>query len=92
MDPVMFKIFGIPGYVFLWLFAIVSFTFFGLRVTKFVKVLRKARPENRLDNIFTRIKNFIVYVLGQKKLFGERSIGLPHFLFFWGFVCLCMFL
>jgi len=86
MDPVMFKIFGIPGYVFLWLFAIVSFTFFGLRVTKFVKVLRKARPENRLDNIFTRIKNFIVYVLGQKKLFGERSIGLPHFLFFWGFV------
>jgi Fe-S oxidoreductase/nitrate reductase gamma subunit len=86
MDPVMVSLLNIKGYVFLWLFAIATFTLFGLRVSKFVRILKKAQPEKRIDNLFLRMKNFVVYVLFQKRLFDEKSIGLPHFLFFWGFV------
>ena len=86
MDPVDINIIGIPGVYLLWVLTAISMYFFVSRITKIVKILNKARPENRFDNFKERIVNFILYVLGQKKLFGERTIGLPHFLFFWGFV------
>ncbi|MCX6152673.1 MAG: heterodisulfide reductase-related iron-sulfur binding cluster [Candidatus Kapabacteria bacterium] len=86
MDPVELKILSIPGYFYLWLLTIISLTFFVTRTYKIINILKKAKPENRLDNYSKRTYNFIRYVLGQKKLFGERSIGLPHFFFFWGFV------
>ncbi|MGA2296271.1 MAG: heterodisulfide reductase-related iron-sulfur binding cluster [FCB group bacterium] len=86
MDPVQINIFGIHGYVILWLLTAVSLAFFINRVSKIVGILRKAKPENRFDSFYNRIINFITFVLGQKKLFNEKAIGLPHFLFFWGFV------
>jgi Fe-S oxidoreductase len=86
MDPVNIQFFAIPGIWLLWLLAIISIFIFIRRVTKLIKLLKKAKPEIRWDNLKIRIKNFLVYVLGQKRLFNERSIGLPHFLFFWGFI------
>ncbi|MFH1051615.1 MAG: (Fe-S)-binding protein [bacterium] len=86
MDPVQINIFGLQGYIYLWILTAVSFSFFGIRVYKLVKLLRMSKPEKRTDRIITRIKNFSIFVLGQKRLFNEKSIGLPHFLFFWGFV------
>jgi Fe-S oxidoreductase/nitrate reductase gamma subunit len=86
MDPVDIKILGIPGTLILWLLTIISFSLFINRVTKLIKLLKKAKSENRFDKIKLRIKNFVFYVLGQKRLFEEKSIGLPHFMFFWGFV------
>ncbi len=86
MDPVDINIYGIQGVYILWGLTAISMFFFLRRIVKIVGILKKARPENRFDNIKQHIVNFILYVLGQKKLFGERTIGLPHFLFFWGFV------
>jgi Fe-S oxidoreductase/nitrate reductase gamma subunit len=86
MDPVNIKIFGIPGYFYLWLITIISLIFFLKRVVKIVGILRKAKPENRFGYLTKQFYNFIKFVLGQRRLFNERSIGLPHFLFFWGFV------
>lgn len=86
MDPVDVNILGVQGVYILWVLTAVSMFFFVRRITKIIKILNRARPENRFDNFKERIVNFILYVLGQKKLFGERTIGLPHFLFFWGFV------
>ena len=86
MDPVQINIFGIHGYIILWVLTAVSLAFFINRVSKIVGILKKAKPENRFDSFYKRIINFITFVLGQKKLFNEKAIGLPHFLFFWGFV------
>ena len=86
MDPVNIEILGVDGVVILWILTAVSMFFFVRRITKIVGVLKKAKPENRLEHIKAQIMSFIKFVLGQKRLFNERSIGLPHFLFFWGFV------
>jgi Fe-S oxidoreductase/nitrate reductase gamma subunit len=86
MDPINIKILEIPGSIILWLLSIISFSLFINRVIKIIKLLSRAKKENRFDNIPKRIKSFVIYVLGQKRLFDEKSIGLPHFLFFWGFV------
>ncbi|MBM2816600.1 MAG: putative Fe-S oxidoreductase [Ignavibacteria bacterium] len=86
MDPVYIDIIGIPANAILWGITIISLIFFFRRSFKIVGILQKARQESRFDNIPHRIKNFVKYVLLQQKLFNEKSIGLPHFLFFWGFV------
>ncbi len=86
MDPVDIKIFGIPGIYYLWLFTVISLFFFLKRAVKIVGILKKAKPENRFGNFGRQAVNFLKFVLGQRRLFNEKSIGLPHFLFFWGFV------
>ncbi len=78
--------FGVPGYIFLWLFTLLSFYLFGRRVLYYVRILRRARPENRWDQIPKRVRLFIGYVLGQRRLLEDPLIGIPHFLIFWAFV------
>lgn len=85
-NPTTFNYFGVPGYLFLWLFALISFYLSGRRALRYVRILRKARPENRWDQPLKRVGLFLTYVLGQRKLFDEPAIGIAHFLIFWAFV------
>ncbi len=80
------NIFGIHGTYILWFFTIISLSFFLLRLKNIISVFKQGKYENRFDNLKLRIANFIKYVLGQTRLFNEKTIGLPHFFFFWGFV------
>lgn len=85
-DPATSVYFGVPGYAVLWALTLVSFFLFGRRVERYIGVLRKARPEVRWNEPWRRMRMFAIYVLGQKKMFGERAIGAAHFLIFWSFV------
>ncbi|MBI4659014.1 MAG: (Fe-S)-binding protein [Verrucomicrobia bacterium] len=85
-DPVNVFVLGIPGLALLWVLTLVVFTVFGRRVYRIIGLLRQARPENRFDRIGERVRRFARHGLLQPRLFNERSIGLPHFLIFWGFV------
>jgi Fe-S oxidoreductase len=86
MEPVYIGIFGKLAPIVLWLLTIVAFGVFGWRIWKLVGLLRKGRSENRFDHLPTRLGHMLQHVLLQPRLFNERSIGLPHFLIFWGFV------
>ncbi|MFB3826715.1 MAG: (Fe-S)-binding protein [Bryobacteraceae bacterium] len=85
-DPALETILGAPGYALLLMLTVVSIGLFARRVAHFVRVLRRARPERRLDRVPERLKLFAVHVLGQRRLFGEPVIGAAHFLIFWAFV------
>ena len=85
-DPTRLTYAGVPGYVLLWLLALVSFFLFGRRVVRYVLVLAKARPEKRWDQIPKRLGLFFGQVLGQRRLLNEPAIGVAHFLIFWSFV------
>jgi Fe-S oxidoreductase len=85
-DPVAGSVLGVPGGVVLWVLTLLAFGVFGWRVRQFVGLLRKGRPENRFDRLGKRVRHFLKHVLLQPRIFNERSIGLPHFLIFWGFV------
>ena len=86
MDPVKISIFGLPGLLLLWLLTLVAFGVFGYRMWQLVGLLRQGRYEDRFDQLGRRIGHVITHVLLQPRIFNERSIGLPHFLIFWGFV------
>ncbi len=86
MDPVKFSLFGLPGVALLWALALAAFAVFGWRIARLIGLLRQGRYENRFDRLPRRLGHFLKHVLLQPRLFNERSIGLPHFLIFWGFV------
>ena len=86
MDPVKITILGLPGLLLLWLLTLVAFGVFGYRVWQLIGLLRQGRYEDRFDGLGRRVQHLIKHVLLQPRIFNERSIGLPHFLIFWGFV------
>ena len=86
MDPVKGTFLGLPGWGVLWIITLIAFGVFGWRIFQLISLLRKARPENRFDQLGKRIQLVIRNVLLQVRIFNEKSIGLPHFLIFWGFV------
>jgi Fe-S oxidoreductase len=85
-DPVRISVLGLPGWAVLWALAVVAFGVFGWRAWQLIGLLRRARGENRFDQLGQRVLRFCTHVLLQPRLFNERSIGLPHLLIFWGFV------
>jgi Fe-S oxidoreductase len=85
-DPAAALYGGVPGYVLLWAAAIVSFSLFGLRAARYVRVLASARREARWDRWPRRIARFALHVLGQRRMFEERAIGAAHLIIFWSFV------
>jgi Fe-S oxidoreductase len=86
MDPVNVTFFGLPGVVLLWGLTVLAFGIFGWRIFKLIGLLRKGRAEDRRDHLSKRVLHFVKHVFLQPRIFNERSIGLPHFLIFWGFV------
>jgi Fe-S oxidoreductase len=86
MDPVNIYVFGLPGLAVLWILALVAIGIFGYRIWQLIGLLRQGRFENRVDQLGRRAGHFLKHVLLQPRIFNERSIGLPHFLIFWGFV------
>ncbi len=75
-----------PGWAWLWLLTIVSFTVFGIRVAAIVRRLRQAHPERRWDEPARRLRLVAANVLGQRRMFEEPVIGAAHLIIFWSFV------
>lgn len=87
MSPAKETYWGIPGSVLLWVVFLVAMGLFARRVHFLYRLLRLGQPENRFDQPKERMKQFLLYVLGQRLLFDEPLIGVVHALgFFWGFV------
>jgi Fe-S oxidoreductase len=86
LNPVQVAPMGLPGLAILWGLALIAFGMFGLRAFQIFRAMRKAKPENRFDQIGERIGLVVKNVLLQVRIFNERAIGWPHFLIFWGFM------
>ena len=64
---------------------------FGGIIAARARLLFAARPAARWDRIPERIRQTILYGLGQRKfLSGEQPAGIMHALVFWGFVVLVL--
>jgi len=62
---------------------------FTAALRKKIKILRLGAPEDRTDNPGKRMRNFIINILGQKKMLNE-PYGLIHFIIFWGFILIAI--
>ncbi len=63
-DPATHTYLGLPGYAWMWLFAIPAFYLFWRRIVQIVRLLRKARPEPRWDRIPERTWQVVKNVFG----------------------------
>ena len=61
---------------------------FGRRALQLYRIIRLGKPVPRFDDVPKRIKNEVVIVAGQRKLFQRLVPGLMHAFIFWGFVVL----
>jgi Fe-S oxidoreductase len=85
-DPGVARYLGVPGWLPLWLLAVAAFMLFGRRVARIVRVLGRARAENRWGQAPQRLAYAVAQVFGQQRLVEERVIGVAHLAIFWAFV------
>ena len=55
---------------------------------KRISLYRQGKPLDRFGNFSERLDSLLTNVLGQEKIFRVKSGGMPHTLFFWGFLTL----
>jgi Fe-S oxidoreductase/nitrate reductase gamma subunit len=72
----------------MYLITLVAFAICGYGFYKRIEVYRQGKPLNRLDNLGERLALFVKNLLGQLKVLRVSAPGIPHALFFWGFVLL----
>src|SRR5256714_4752237 len=71
------------------LFLVVSLSIFGRKLYLRIRYLFLAKgKESRWDHVSTRLKNFIVYGIFQRKVAREWYAGVLHSFIFWAFVIL----
>src|SRR2546425_10145234 len=71
------------------LFLVVSLSIFGRKLYLRIRYLFLAKgKERRWDHVPTRVKNFIVYGIFQRKVAREWYAGVLHSFIFWAFVIL----
>src|SRR2546430_4031365 len=71
------------------LFIVVSLSIFGRKLYLRIRYLFLATAkERRWDHVPTRLKNFIVYGIFQRKVAREWYAGVLHSFIFWAFVIL----
>ncbi len=88
MHPSALHYLGIPGqWIFILLLVLAAFVLLR-RVHYLIALLRAGQVEHRLDQLRARSRAFIVYVLGQRRLFHDIPSGTMHAVIFLGFLVL----
>lgn len=64
-----------------------SLSFFAWGCWKRLSLISLGRPEERCDNIGTRIGDMLLYAFGQKRVVA-KPFGFNHFVIFWSFLIL----
>jgi len=77
---------AVPGWAILWVVFLVSVGLFAWRVSFLIRLLMLGRSEIRWDRIPARIKRVAVFVFGQRRMFDEPLVGIPHAFIFYGFL------
>ena len=79
---------GLAGHLILIAALLATAAIAGGRIRRLVRLVRSGAPEPRTDDLKGRIRDFGLYVLGQKRLIKSpnRWSGWMHALIFWGFL------
>lgn len=92
MDPrfvlTRLTVLGIPGTVLFVVVGLIGLALFAREVFGRLSLLRRLRPERRLDAPWRRAQAVLVNVFGQRRLLEDPYAGPMHAVIFWGFVVL----
>lgn len=73
---------------FMYLLAVAAIAVMALGFRERLALWRKGRPLDRSDHPRQRLAHFIADTLSQRKVLRMMQGGLPHAIFFWGFLLL----
>ncbi len=79
---------SLDGWHILLVIGGLSISFFVYQVQKATRLVMLGAQDNRFDSWFTRISEFTMGWLGQKRVLRDRVAGSMHVLMFWGFLML----
>ena len=79
---------SLDGWHILLIIGGLSIGFFLYQVQKATRLVMIGAQDNRFDSWFTRISEFTIGWLGQKRVLRDRVAGSMHVLMFWGFLML----
>ena len=79
---------SLDGWHILLIIGGLSIGFFLYQVQKATRLVMIGAQDNRFDSWFTRISEFTIGWLGQKRVLKDRVAGSMHVLMFWGFLML----
>jgi len=85
-DPTITRYLTVPGWVGLWVLAVLAIGLFVRRVYQLVRVLLRGRGETRWDRVPRRLVTTVKNVFFQRRLVEEPLIGVAHLAIFWAFV------
>jgi len=75
-----------------WLLTVVFAVVFFAQIAARLRLIRQAPPTFSLDDVPSRVRRFLIDVIGQRKTVQERPlVGLAHAFVFWGFVAFGVF-
>ena len=81
----------IPGWLPFYALIAVALILFVRRVTFLVRLMLTGKPAERWDHVPARVRNVVVFVVGQARLIGgDFWPGLMHATIFWGFIVLTL--
>ena len=66
---------------------LVGFARAGWIVFWLLRYITRGAGDLKFDNIWERIRGFVIYVIGQKRVIAEPA-GILHLFIFWGFIAL----
>ncbi len=77
---------GIPGVVWFWILTVIGIGGVVYSLGRRFQVLRLGRADDRFGGVADRIREVLVYAIGQKKMFDDPFAGIYHLLIFYGFL------
>ncbi|WP_366921474.1 4Fe-4S dicluster domain-containing protein [Metallumcola ferriviriculae] len=77
---------NIHGHGFMYLLFLVALVIFGYGIYRQYKLWRRGLPENRTDDIPTRIYNVLVHTFSHRRILREGYAGSMHGMIFYGFI------
>ncbi len=86
--PLLQSYCSLDGWHILLIIGGLSIGFFLYQVQKATRLVMLGAQDNRFDSWFTRISEFTIGWLGQKRVLRDRVAGSMHVLMFWGFLML----
>lgn len=78
---------NIGNLIFLVIFCVAA-TVLYLKLSLFIKYLKLAQPDNKLQDLPKRFLNMLSIAFGQRKILRDKFAGPMHAAIFWGFLIL----
>jgi len=90
VQPALEHYLGIPGYFITLFILLAGLALFLYIIYKRYLLLRPAKPDLRLDSLWRRFYDLIIYGIFQWRQPRYLWIGILHIMIFWGFVVLAL--